>query len=231
MLHFDTDLIEALGYLGLVAIVFAETGLLIGFFLPGDSLLFTAGFLASQGVFNIALLCLLCFVAAVVGDATGYAFGNRVGRRLFSRPESRLFKPKHVQRAEEFFLKHGGKAIILARFLPIVRTFVPVIAGVGTMPYRRFALYNITGGALWAIGLPVAGYFLGKTIPNVDRYLIPIVLLIVALSIAPTAFHIWKENRREIQAWLRAERDKRRGKATELASPAPGTGQPAATDD
>jgi membrane-associated protein len=232
MLHFDTDLIEALGYLGLAAIIFAETGLLIGFFLPGDSLLFTAGFLASQGVFNIALLCLICFVAAVVGDATGYAFGNRIGRRLFTRPESRFFKPKHVQKAEEFFLKHGGKAIILARFLPVVRTFVPIIAGVGTMPYSRFALFNVTGGALWAIGLPVAGYFLGKSIPNVDRYLIPIVLLIIFLSIAPTAFHVWKENRHEIRAWLREERAKRRGKRVEAARPVPGPGQqPAGTDD
>jgi membrane-associated protein len=212
MLHFDTDLIEALGYIGLVAIVFAETGLLIGFFLPGDSLLFTAGFLASQGVFNIALLCLLCFVAAVVGDATGYAFGNRVGRRLFNRPESRLFKPKHVQRAEEFFLKHGGKAVILARFLPIVRTFVPVIAGVGTMPYRRFAAFNVVGGALWAIGLPLAGYFLGKTIPNVDRYLIPIILLIIVVSIAPTAYHVWKESGDEIKATVRRELRKRLGR-------------------
>jgi membrane-associated protein len=215
MLHFDTELIETLGYIGLFVIIFAETGLLIGFFLPGDSLLFTAGFLASQGAFDIVLLCLVCFVAAVTGDATGYAFGNRVGRRLFTRPESRFFKPKHVVKAEEFFLKHGGKAVILARFLPIVRTFVPIIAGVGTMPYRRFASFNVIGGALWAIGLPVAGYFLGKAIPDVDKYLIPIVLLIIAVSIAPTAIHVWRESGDEIKAAARRELAKRFGRGQE----------------
>lgn len=231
MLQFDKDLIEALGYLGLVAIVFAETGLLVGFFLPGDSLLFTAGFLASEGHFNIALLCLLCFVAAVVGDATGYAFGHRVGRRLFARPESRLFKPKHVKRAEEFFLRHGGKAVILARFLPIVRTFVPVIAGVGAMPYRRFAAFNVVGGALWAIGLPVAGYLfhrlLGEAI-DVDKYLIPVVMLIIVVSIAPTAYHVWKESRHEILAAARQEWAKRRGRSADGAA-APT--HPVATED
>lgn len=226
MLHFDTGLIETLGYIGLFVIIFAETGLLIGFFLPGDSLLFTAGFLASQGAFDISLLCLVCFVAAVSGDATGYAFGNRVGRRLFSRSESRFFKPKHVARAEAFFLKHGGKAVILARFLPVVRTFVPVIAGVGAMPYRRFAGFNVIGGVLWAIGLPVAGYFLGKTIPNVDRYLIPIILLIIFVSIAPTAIHVWRESGDEIKVVARREYTKRFGRGptdeTEPGSQAPG---------
>jgi len=147
----------------------------------------------------------VCFSAAVIGDAVGYAFGNRVGRRLFTREESLLFKPKHVERAERFFIQHGGKAVILARFLPIVRTFVPVIAGVGAMRYPRFALFNVAGGALWAIGLPVAGYILGDLIPEVDRYLIPIILLIIFLSIAPTAIHIWRESGDEIRARLRQE--------------------------
>ena len=206
MPHFDLEsLIRTAGYLGLFGIIFAETGLLIGFFLPGDSLLFTAGFLASQGYLNIWLLVTVCFVAAVTGDAVGYAFGNRVGRRLFQRPESRLFRPEYLRRAELFFEQHGGKAIILARFMPIVRTFVPIIAGVGSMRYPRFALFNVVGGLLWAVGLPIAGYFLGKSIPNVDRYLLPIIVLIIAVSVAPTAIHIWRENGAEISALVRRQ--------------------------
>ncbi len=206
MPHFDLEsLIRAAGYLGLFGIIFAETGLLIGFFLPGDSLLFTAGFLASQDYLNIWLLVAVCFVAAVTGDAVGYAFGHRVGRRLFQRPESRLFRPEYLRRAEQFFEVHGGKAVILARFMPIVRTFVPIIAGVGAMRYRRFAAFNVIGALLWAVGLPIAGYFLGKSIPNVDRYLLPIILLIIVASIAPTAIHVWRENGAEISALIRRQ--------------------------
>lgn len=196
-------LIRTVGYIGMFCIVFAETGLLIGFFLPGDSLLFTAGFLASQDYLNIWILVPVCFIAAIVGDAVGYQIGHRFGRQLFTREESRLFKPKYLLKAQEFFNLHGGKAIILARFMPIVRTFVPVIAGTATMDYRRFAVYNIAGGALWAIGVTVAGYFLGKTIPSVDKYLLPIIAVIVFVSIAPTALHIWRENGPEIKAELR----------------------------
>lgn len=206
MPHFDLEeLIRAVGYLGLFGIIFAETGLLVGFFLPGDSLLFTAGFLASQGYLNIALLVLVCFVAAVVGDATGYAFGNRVGRRLFRRPESLLFNPDHLQRAERFFERHGGKAIILARFLPIVRTFIPVVAGIGSMSYPRFLSFNIIGAILWAIGLPLAGYFLGSAIPSVDRYLLPIILVIIIVSVLPTAIHVWRESGDQIKATARQQ--------------------------
>ncbi len=206
MPHFDLEsLIRTAGYLGLFSIIFAETGLLIGFFLPGDSLLFTAGFLASQDYLNIWLLVAVCFVAAVSGDAVGYAFGNRVGRRLFQRPESRLFRPEYLRRAEIFFEQHGGKAIILARFMPIVRTFVPIIAGVGAMRYPRFAAFNVIGALLWAVGLPIAGYFLGKSIPNVDRYLLPIILVIIVVSIAPTAIHVWRENGAEISALVRRQ--------------------------
>jgi len=204
MPHFDLEeLIRAAGYLGLFGIIFAETGLLIGFFLPGDSLLFTAGFLASQGYFNIAALIGVCFVAAVSGDAVGYGFGHRVGRGLFRKEESRLFKPAHLLRAEAFITRHGGKAVILARFLPIVRTFVPIIAGVGAMKYSRFAFFNVVGALLWAVGLPLAGYFLGSAIPSVDRYLLPIIGLIILLSIAPTAIHIWRESGDEIKAQTR----------------------------
>ena len=227
MPHFELEeLIRTVGYLGLFAIIFAETGLLIGFFLPGDSLLFTAGFLASQDYFNIWLLILVCFVAAVTGDATGYAFGNRVGRGLFRRPESRLFRPQHLVKAEAFFERHGGKAVILARFLPVVRTFVPIIAGVGAMRYPRFALFNVVGAVLWAIGLPLGGYFLGSAIPSVDRYLLPIIALIIIVSILPTAIHVWRESGDEIKVMarrqLREYTARRRGRGTATRDAAPG---------
>lgn len=214
MLPVDLEgLIRAVGYLGIFGIIFAETGLLVGFFLPGDSLLFTAGFLASQDYLNIYLLMGVSFVAAVVGDATGYAIGHQVGRRLFRKPESLLFKPDHLDRAEVFFIKHGGKAIIIARFLPIVRTFIPVVAGVGAMSYSRFLSYNVIGAVLWAMGVTLAGYFLGSAIPSVDRYLLPIILGIIIVSVLPTAIHVWRESGDQIkstarQAWR--ERQNRR---------------------
>lgn len=185
-------LIRAVGYLGVAAIVFAESGLLIGFFLPGDSLLFTAGFLASQGALQIVPLVALCFVAAVAGDSAGYAFGQRVGRRLYARPDTRLFRREHLLRAEAFFARHGGKAIVLARFIPVVRTFTPVVAGAGAMPYRQFVGYNVLGGFLWAVGVTLAGYFLGSAIPGIDRYLLPIIAAIVILSVLPMGWHWWR---------------------------------------
>lgn len=206
MLPVDLEsLIETVGYIGLWIIIFAETGLLIGFFLPGDSLLFTAGFLASQDILNLWILVPVCFTAAVIGDAVGYAFGHRVGRGLFRRPESRFFKPAYLVRAEAFFQRHGGKAVILARFMPIVRTFVPIVAGAGAMHYPRFAAFNVIGGVLWAIGLPVSGYFLGEAIPEVDRYLLPIIALIVIVSILPSVIHVWRESGDEIKALVRRQ--------------------------
>ncbi len=188
------NLIETIGYVGIFLIIYAETGLLIGFFLPGDSLLFTAGFLASQDVLNIWILVPVCVTAAILGDATGYSLGKRYGRGYFKKPESRLFKPKNLLLAEEFFEKHGGRAIILARFIPFARTFVPVIAGISYMPYRHFATYNVVGAFLWGAGLPILGYFLGSAIPSVDHYLLPVIALILFLSVLPSAYHIWKEN-------------------------------------
>ena len=185
-------IIKSVGYIGLFAIIFAESGLFIGFFLPGDSLLFTAGFLASQGFLNIWILSLLTFLAAVLGDNFGYAFGRRVGPAIFRREDSWLFHKDHLERAKVFYEKHGAKTLVLARFLPIVRTFAPILAGVGKMHYPAFFFYNILGGFLWAIGMTWLGYFLGATIPGVDKYLIPIILAIIVLSAMPTLVHVIK---------------------------------------
>lgn len=192
-------LIRTVGMFGVWAIVFAESGLLIGFFLPGDSLLFTAGFLASQGLLDITWLCIGCFIAAVAGDNVGYAFGSRVGRRLFQRENSMLFNRNNLLRAEAFYEKHGRKTIILARFIPVVRTFAPIVAGMGKMEYRTFLAYNVIGGVLWGVGLPLAGYQLGSMIPEIDKYLLPVIGLIILLSVAPPAWHLFKEYRSQKQ--------------------------------
>jgi membrane-associated protein len=208
------ELIITFGYVFVFAVVFAESGLLIGFFLPGDSLLFTAGFLASQPHLfvergqlppDIAVLAIGCFIAAVLGDSVGYSFGYRVGRRLFQREDSIFFHKKHLLKAEAFYEKHGGKAIVLARFMPVVRTFAPIVAGVGRMRYPRFLFYNVLGGLLWGVGVTVAGFYFGRLLPpeQVDRYLLPVIGLIIVVSIAPSAIHIWRESREEIIAWLR----------------------------
>jgi membrane-associated protein len=188
-------LIETVGTLGLFAIVFAESGLLIGFFLPGDSLLFTAGLLASQGKLNLPVILVGCFVAAVAGDQAGYLFGNRVGPALFRRPESRFFKHEHVEKAQAYFEKYGVKTIVLARFVPIVRTFAPIVAGVGKMEYRTFVRFNVIGALLWAVGVTLIGYVLGDTIPDIDKYLLPVIGLIVFLSVLPVLFELRKARR------------------------------------
>jgi membrane-associated protein len=196
-------LIEAVGLLGIFLVIFAESGLLIGFFLPGDSLLFTAGFLASgpdslldKGLpqLNIWALLIGCFIAAVVGDQVGYLFGNRVGPALFRRPNSRLFKHENVEKAQDYFERYGAKTIVLARFIPIVRTFAPVVAGVSSMPYRTFVTFNIVGAALWAIGVTLLGYFLGQ-IDFIEENLEPTILLIVAISALPIAIELWRARR------------------------------------
>ncbi len=195
-LHFDlTSFIQTAGYIGIFGFVFAESGLFIGFFLPGDSLLFTAGIFASQGHLNIWILIFGAWIFAVLGDSVGYIFGKRVGPALFSRPQSRFFKPDHLAKAQHFYEKHGKKTIILARFIPIVRTFAPIVAGIGNMQYRTFLVYNIIGGALWGIGMPLLGYFLGNTIPDIDRYLLPIIAGIIFLSILPGAIHLLRQHR------------------------------------
>jgi len=188
-------ILPAIGYLGIFAVVFAESGLLIGFFLPGDSLLFTAGFLASQGIFDIRILALLCFIAAVAGDSAGYEIGHKFGRKLFQKKDSLFFHKENLAKAEHFYEKHGKKTIILARFIPIIRTFAPIVAGIGNMKYSTFISYNVFGGFFWAVGVSFAGYFLGSVIPGVDRYLLPIIVLIVGVSVAPGFYHVLKDKK------------------------------------
>ena len=194
-------LIDTFGLLGIFAIVFAESGLLVGFFLPGDSLLFTAGFLASSpssvaDELHLPLLPLLLgtWIAAVAGDQVGYLFGQRVGPALFRRPDSRFFKQANVDKAQAFFDKHGARAIVLARFVPIVRTFAPITAGVSNMEYRTFVRWNLVGGTLWAIGVTLLGYFLGQ-VDVIEENLEVAILLVVAISLLPIAFEIVKARR------------------------------------
>ena len=195
------ELIDKVGLLGIWAIIFAESGLLIGFFLPGDSLLFTAGFFASSPssideALHLPLVPLLigCFVAAVVGDQVGYLFGKRVGPAVFRRPNSRLFKQSNVEKAQAFFDKHGAKTIVLARFVPIVRTFTPIVAGVSNMRYRTFVVFNVVGGALWAVGVTLLGYFLGQ-VDVIEENLELAILCLVAISVAPMVIEVIRARR------------------------------------
>ncbi len=193
LLHGDlAGLIQTVGLLGVWTIVFVESGLLIGFFLPGDSLLFTAGFLAAQGVMDITLLTVGSFIAAVVGDSVGYWIGHRYGRKLFQKEDSLLFHKDHLKKAEAFYEKHGGKTIILARFMPFIRTFAPVVAGIGQMKYSTFLSYNIIGGLLWAVGLTLAGYYFGN-IPIIKNNFEKVIFLIIFASVAPAFYHILKD--------------------------------------
>ena len=187
-------LIETFGTLGVIAIIFAETGLLVGFFLPGDSLLVTAGLLASQGKLNIAAILAGTAVAAVAGAQTGYFIGVRVGPTLFRRPDSKLFKQEYVDKAQAYFDRYGGKTIVLARFVPIVRTFANVIAGVGRMDARKFLLYNLIGGIPWTIGITMLGYGLGQ-INGIDKYLLAIIAVIVLISAAPVIVEFVRHKR------------------------------------
>jgi membrane-associated protein len=185
-----THLINTYGIWGIYAIIFAESGLFFGFFLPGDSLLVTAGLLASthkagQVHLNLAALLIGCSVLAILGDQVGYAFGNRVGPALFSRPESRFFKPEHLQRAQEYLDTRGSKMIVLARFVPVVRTFTPIVAGASKMRYRVFVPFNVAGGVLWACGVTLAGYALGSSVQHIDKYLVPIIIVIILVSLIP----------------------------------------------
>lgn len=204
---FATTAGPVLAVIVLAAIIFAESGLLIGFFLPGDSILFTAGFLVEAGKLHvdIHLLVIIVFLAAVLGDATGYLFGKRIGRRIFNRPNSRIFRQENIVKAEEFYEKHGGITVIIGRFIPVVRTFVPVVAGVGKMSYKTFLSFNVIGALLWAVGITYAGFYVGSWLRSmgidVDTILLPIVALILLLSILPPAIHLLKDKKQRDALW------------------------------
>ena len=189
------ELVRVGGYVGLTAIIFAETGLLVGFFLPGDSLLVTAGLLSAQPQFglNVYALGALLTVAAIVGNSLGYVIGRATGPRLFTRDDSLLFKKKHLYRAQEFYAKHGGKTLVIARFMPIVRTFVPVVAGLANMPFGAYTVYNVLGGLAWIWSMLLIGYFLGRSVPGIDKYIELMILVIVGLSLLPAVIAWWRE--------------------------------------
>jgi len=186
------SIIAAVGLLGITAIVFAETGLFFGFFLPGDSLLFTAGFLASQGHVSMGLLLLCAFVAAIAGDTVGYFFGKKIGPKIFNKEDSLFFHKEHIARSQHFFEKYGAKTIIIARFVPVVRTFAPILAGVGSMSYKTFIVFNILGAFIWTWSMIWAGYALGRLIPDPDAYVLPIIAVIILISSAPVLRQIWR---------------------------------------
>lgn len=186
-------LIESIGYLGIFGMTFAESGLFFGFFLPGDSLLFTAGLLASQKIFNIWILLPLITLGAIGGDSVGFWTGKKFGSWLLKQKESILFQKKHLETARIFYDKHGGKTLILARFIPAIRTFAPIVAGMADMHYGSFITYNVLGGLLWSFGMTLLGYFLGTVIPDVDKYLLPIIGVIIILSVLPAIIHFVKE--------------------------------------
>ena len=185
-------IVQLIGYAGLFGVVFAETGLFFMFFLPGSSMLFTAGLLASHGLFNVWLLLPLITLAAILGDSVGYWSGKLVGNALYRWENSRWFRKEYIDRTHTFYERHGVLAVVLARFVPIIRTFAPLIAGVVSMSYRKFLMYNIIGGVLWGSGVTFLGYFLGEKVPLVDHYLTPIILAIIFLSFIPLISH-WRK--------------------------------------
>lgn len=191
------NLISLISIYGVAGIIFAESGLLVGFFLPGDSLLFSVGFLIHQGIihFDIHLAVIILFIAAALGDSVGYAFGRRVGRRLFHRKDSVLFHHENLERAEAFYEKHGGKAIIIARFMPVIRTFAPIVAGIGHMNYKRFLMFNLIGALLWAVGITYLGYFAGTWIERYGINIEYIIIGIILISVIPPFAHVLKEKK------------------------------------
>lgn len=188
-------LLETFGTIGLFLIVFAESGLLVGFFLPGDSLLFTAGVFCARGDLRLGVILVGVFVAAVAGDQVGYAFGNRVGPALFRRPNSRFFKQEYIGKAQSYFERYGPKTIVLARFIPIVRTFAPIVAGAGSMRYRTFVQFNVIGGLVWGIGVTMIGFLVGEAI-DIDRWLYPVIGVIIMASVVPVLLEVRKARRR-----------------------------------
>lgn len=200
-----TDLVQAAGYLGIFAIVLSESGLPFGFIFPGDSLLFVAGLLASQGVFEIVPLLLLTTSAAIIGDSIGYHTGSYFGPRLFKGKSAFFFNERTVEKTERFYARYGARAIIFARFVPTVRTFVPIFAGLGSMKYRTFLTYNIVGALLWGTGVTYLGYALGNIFPDIEHYLLPIVIAIIVLSGLPLLYEMWNAHRTKKRAQEVAE--------------------------
>jgi len=190
------ELVRLTGHYGLPLIIFAETGLMVGFFLPGDSLLITAGLFAARGDLRVALLCVSLTLAAILGNSTGYLVGNRAGHALFGRPDSLLFRRQHLIKAQEFYERHGGKAIFLAQLMPIVRTFTPVVAGAADMNYRRFATFNILGAIFWVNSMTLTGYFLGRAIPDLEKRIHIVVAVVILLSLLPAFIGWFRERRR-----------------------------------
>ncbi len=185
------NLIKTAGYLGIFGMVFAETGLLFGFVFPGDSLLFTAGILASQNYLDLNTLLLVLFFAVLLGDNMGYFLGYKLGPKVFTKDDSLFFRKSHLKKSQDFFEKHGAKALVLARFVPIVRTFAPTLAGVGKMRYAKFLFFSIIGAALWAIGITLLGYYLGQVVPNIELYIIPGIIAIVLISVSPYLYKVF----------------------------------------
>jgi membrane-associated protein len=203
--YLNPNTIVAAGYLVLIFVVFAETGLAAGFFLPGDSLLVVAGLFAAKGDLNVFILLSTLFVAAVIGDAVGYYTGAKMGPRLFKRPKSLVFKPSHLQKANAFYEKYGGKTIIIARFVPIIRTFAPIVAGAAQMPYRRFLMFNVVGGFLWVFSMILGGYFLGNLVEKafgikLDEHIEKVVIVVVLLSLMPPLIEYLKSRREKARA-------------------------------
>jgi len=203
---FDVEsLIQSGGLLVIAAIVFAESGLLVGFFLPGDTLLLSAGVFAAQGKLPLLLLLITVVLAAIIGDNVGYSIGRRLGKRIYNKKEGILFHKENIERAEKFYEQHGGKTIVLARFVPVVRTFAPMVAGASKMPRERFLFFNIFGGLFWGVGVTLLGYFVGTKIPDIDKYIKPVLLAVTVLTFGPAIYHLLKEkdNRKRISQKLK----------------------------
>ena len=201
--HFITDvrgLIQLGGLLMVCTIVFVETGLFVGFFLPGDSLLVTAGVFAASGDLNLAVLLAGASACAIAGDQVGYYIGRRAGAALYNRPDSRFFKRKHLERAHAFYEKHGAKTIVIARFVPIVRTFAPAVAGAAEMNYRRFISYNVFGGLFWVLSTVLLGFFLGRAVPDIERHIHIVIAVVIFVSFLPALYELYRSRSRDTQA-------------------------------
>lgn len=210
------ETIAQAGIVAIALIVFIESGLLVGFFLPGDTLLIAAGVLASTGVISIEATIAAIVIAAILGDNVGYTIGQYSGKRLFRKKDGILFRKEYVERAQSFYDKHGGKAVVIARFVPIVRTFAPVVAGIGKMPRRKFFFYNVIGALLWGVGVTLLGYWIGKRIPHIGEYIEYAMITVIFLSLSPALFHILKDPRSRKLLTKRVRRFRKTGDVSSL---------------